>query len=111
MSLGARLVGREYEVRLCYSVEHRLSVKAGVEEEDAIMWAEEKALHGDVDTLFDRDLVHTEVEATREIFEDDPDAFEAVDWIDGPTSPSEETYWDDSRHFGDCEVPREDTSE
>lgn len=111
MTLGAGLVGREYEVRLAFTVEHRLTVKAGVEEQDAIRRAKESALHGDKQTLFDRDLVHSEVEATRDIFEDDPDAFEAADWVDAPTAPSEQTYYDDTRHFEDCKVPREGGSE
>lgn len=110
MSLGAQLVGREYEVKLAFTVEHRLTVKSGVEEDQAIRHAEELALFGVDDTLFDRDLIHSEVEAVRDIFEDDPDAFEAADWVDGPTAPSEETYFDDTRHFDDCAVPREDGS-
>lgn len=94
-----RLFGREYSVTLHYTVEYNLDVLAGPEEWQAIERAEDLApvLHS---KPTDWDLVHKDVEATRNIYGDDPDAPKAADWIDEPNIPSEETYWDDSRHFG-----------
>jgi len=43
--------------------------------------------------------VHAEVLESEPIYEDDPEACDVVDWIDAPSAPSEETFWDDSRHF------------
>ncbi len=100
MSLEARLVGREYQVRLCYTVEYDFTVTAPPEESSAIEEAELLRFANDVDPS-DRDLVHTEVEAIGDIWEDDPEAHEVADWIDAPSAPSENTYYDDSRHF-DC---------
>ena len=100
MSLGARLIGKEYSVKLAYTVEYDLTVKAGPNEQDAIEEAELLRFANDLEPS-ERDLVHTEVEAIGEIFEDDPDAHEVADWIDAPSAPSENTYWDDSRHFGE----------
>jgi len=106
MSLGAELVGREYDVTLAYTVEYRLSVTAGPTDDAAIQEADLLAKHGAGVAPFDRDLVHTEVDATRPIYADDPEAFEVADWIDAPSAPSEDTYYDDTRHF-DAEADSE----
>lgn len=95
----AQLVGREYQVRLHYSVQYDPTVKAGVEEQQAVEEADLRRFANDLDPT-DRDLVHSDVETLRDIFADDPDACDVADWIDAPSAPSEETYWDDSRHFG-----------
>jgi len=96
---NARLVGREYNVRLSYTVEFDLNLLAGPEDWQAV---EEAKLLSPVRNSepTDWDLVHHEVESVRDIFEDDPEACEIVDWVDEPSAPSEETFWDDSRHFG-----------
>lgn len=101
---NARVVGYEWDLRLCFSVEYRLSVVAGVERDDAIRAGEELALHGRNQKPLDRDLVHTEVEDKTEVFEDEPEAIVAADWLDHPVAPSEETFFDDSRHFDDVEA-------
>lgn len=97
---GARVVGKEYDVFLAIMTEYRVRVTAGPVEDDAIEIAEELALHGREDTMTDRFLAHTEVEEIRDVFEDDVEAGK-IDWMDEPTSPSEETFWDDSQHFPD----------
>lgn len=95
---NARLIGREYSVRLSYTVEFDLNLLAGPEDWQAV---EEAKLLSPVQNSepTDWDLVHHEVESLRDIFEDDPEACEIVDWVDEPSAPSEETFWDDSRHF------------
>ncbi len=99
MSLGAQLVGKEYQVKLAYTVEYELTVTAAPDEANAIEEADLLANYGrDVDPV-ERDRVHTEVEELRDIFEDDPEAHEIAEWIDAPSAPSEDTYYDDSRHF------------
>lgn len=47
------------------------------------------------------DVVHSEVLDERAVYSDDPDAHRVASWLDAPTAPSEDTYYDDSRHFGD----------
>lgn len=92
------VVGGEYDVRLVFHTEYVLEgVVAGHHDDDAVEEAQILALHGD-ETPADRDLVHTEVERTRDVFENDVVA-ERIEWIDGPTAPSESTYWDDTVHF------------
>ena len=97
---GDRLVGREHTVKLAYIVEYALSVRAGPSEHQAIEEAELRRFAEDVDPS-ERELVHTDVDPGRPIYADDPEACEVADWIDAPSAPSEETYWDDSRHFED----------
>jgi len=46
--------------------------------------------------------VHAEVLESEPIYEDDPEAFDVVSWIEEPSAPSEHTYWDDTRHFDDA---------
>lgn len=94
----ARLIGHEYNVTLHYTVEYQLSVKAGPVDQNAVEEAELLRMANDVEPV-DRDLVHSDVETVSDIFEDDPDAHEVADWIDAPSAPSENTFWDDSRHF------------
>lgn len=94
-----RLFGRVYEVQLNYAVEYRMRVAAGVEQQSAIEEADLRRFADGVDPT-DRMLVHTEVEAVEPIYGDDPRACDVADWIDTPNAPSEDTYWDDSRHFG-----------
>jgi len=43
-------------------------------------------------------VIHSDVEKLRDIYADDVEAGQ-IDHIDGPTAPSEGTFWDDSRHF------------
>ena len=45
--------------------------------------------------------VHAEVLKSEPIYEDDPEACDVSSWIDAPSAPSEQTFWDDSRHFED----------
>ena len=94
-----RLYGREYELTLHYQVEYKLSVIAGPEEWQAFERAKDLApvLYSDPTEW---DLVHKEVNDVRNIYGDDPDAPKAADWLDEPNVPSEDTYWDDSVHFG-----------
>lgn len=93
-----QLAGREYEVTLHETVEYRLTVLAGPEEQSAVEEAVIQARHGDESPL-DRDVVHTEVESVEDIWADDHRAERCLTWLDGPTAPSEETFWDDSYHF------------
>ncbi|SNZ06188.1 hypothetical protein SAMN06269185_1079 [Natronoarchaeum philippinense] len=97
---NARLVGREYNLRLSYTVEFDLNLLAGPEDWQALDEAEQRSpvLHSEPT---DWDLIHHEVDAVREIYEDDPEAGEIVDWVDEPSAPSESTFWDDSKHFSD----------
>lgn len=94
---NARIIGGKYEVFLAFTQEYRLTVDAGVTRKSAIEEATELALHGDV-PIYDRELLHSEVDQIDEIFEDDVEAGK-VSWLDEPTAPSEETYWDDTEHF------------
>lgn len=93
------IVGGEYEVEIHYTTEYRMRVKAPTEHM-AVEEADLRRFADDMDPC-DYDLVHSRVEPVRDIFEDDPDAYEVCSWIDGPSAPSEDTYWDDSVHFGD----------
>ncbi|MWG36223.1 hypothetical protein [Halomarina oriensis] len=93
------VVGGEYDVRLVFHTEYVLEgVVAGHYDNDAVEVAETLALHGRHSNPADRDPVHSEVERTRDVFEDDV-AAERIDWVDGPTAPSESTFWDDTAHF------------
>lgn len=95
----ARLVGHEWKLKLAFVTEYELTLVAGHEQEDAIEIGEEVALFGD-EPHADRFLLHSEAEPVRDIYEDDAEA-EEISWMDGPTAPSEDTYWDDSKHFDD----------
>ena len=102
-----QLAGREYSVKLAYLVEYEFPVFAGVDEQDAIEQAE---LRRDGEEPVDRDLIHAEVDDIRAVFADDPRAERCFTNSDGPTAPSEDTFWDDERHFGE-EVIAEYTGE
>jgi hypothetical protein len=97
-----RLVGREYNLRLAYTVEFDLNLLAGPEDWQAI---EEAKTLSPVRTSepTDWDLIHHEINSVRDIYEDDPEACEIVDWVDEPSAPSSETFWNDSLHFDGVE--------
>lgn len=95
---GARVVGGEYQVSLSIVTEYELTVVAGHHDSDAVEIAEERAIFGD-EKPADRMTLHTDVEQIREIYEDDVEAGQ-LEFCEAPTAPSENTYWDDSRHFG-----------
>ncbi|APX98645.1 hypothetical protein [Natronorubrum daqingense] len=95
---NAQLVGREYRVTLAYLVEYDITVTAGLEDHQAVEEADLRRFAGDIDPT-ERDLIHNDVEVLRDIFEDDVDAHEVAEWIDAPSAPSDDTYWDDTRHF------------
>ena len=76
-----------------------MTVKAGVEEQAAVDEADLLRIANSDITPSDRDLVNSDAEAVRDIFEDEPDACKAADWVEEPSAPSEGTFWDDSRHF------------
>lgn len=95
-----QLAGRRYRVTIAETVEYRLTVLAGTEQQDAVDEAQLRAHHGD-ETPSDRDLVHSDVEAIEDIWADDPRAEQCSEWIDGPAAPSDETFWDDGRHFSE----------
>lgn len=106
MSDGARgapgldpdqLVGYEWDIELNFTVQYNVRLVAGIEQDDAVRAAEEVALYGPT-AVSDRDLVHTDAEQRRPIYADDWEA-EQVDWVEGPTAPSSDTYWDDRVHF------------
>lgn len=107
-SPAARLVGHEYEVTLAYTVEYTMTVLAGPYQDDAIEEAELLRAFGEDVEPTDRDLVHTDVTPVQDIFEDDPQAHEIAEWVDAPSAPSEDTYWDDTRHFGEPTQRRDD---
>jgi len=94
-----RLFGREWTVTLHYTVTYQLDIIAGAEEWNAFERATDLAPVKTRDPV-DYDLVHKEADVVRNIYGDDPDAPKAADWLDEPHLPSEETYWDDERHFG-----------
>lgn len=94
-----RLAGREYEVVLSYTVEYRVPIKTGPEEQQAVEKASTIANPAGCVDVNDWELVHTEVETIDDIWMDDPDAPKAAEWLDEPHTPSEETYWDDTKHF------------
>jgi len=98
---GAREVGGEYMVKLAILTEYEFPVVAGHVEDDAIAEAQELALYSDLPKTkpADRDVVHSDVEKLRPIYEDDVEAGQ-LEYMDEPTAPSEDTFWDDSRHFG-----------
>lgn len=102
----ARLVGREYNLTLSYTVDYDLNLLAGTEDWQALDEAKLRSPVLNTEPT-DWDLVHHEVEATREIYEDDPEACDIVDWVDEPSAPSADTYWDDSRHFDERYVDTE----
>lgn len=97
---NAHLVGREYNVKLAFTVEYEFPVIAGLVESDAVTEAELLAQHSDLEKTEpkDRDLVHSDIEKLRPIYEDDVEAGQ-LDFYDAPTAPSEDTFWDDSQHF------------
>ncbi len=97
---GASVVGGEYMVKLAILTEYRFPVVAGHLEDDAVDTARELALHSDLEKTkpVDRDVIHSDVEKLRDIYADDVEAGQ-IKHIDGPTAPSEGTFWDDSRHF------------
>ena len=100
-----RLAGRVWEVSLHYTVEYRQTVIAGPDEYHAV---EEAKISGNPDgatNAFDWELIHKDVEAIEDIWMDDRRAPRAVGWLDEPHVPSEDTYWDDSRHFDDVDDP------
>jgi hypothetical protein len=97
---GDRLAGREYEVRLSYTVEFVTTVVAGPEEAQAVERASEIAYPGGSVDPTDWDRVHEDVDEVRKVWMDDPDAPKAATWLDEPHVPSERTYWNDQRHFG-----------
>jgi len=101
-----RLMGRRYEVKLSYTVDYRLSVIAGPEDWQAVDEAKVVANPTGCVGASDWDLVNKDVEAVEDIWMDDPRAPEAAGWLDEPHLPSEETFWDDSRHFEevDCDA-------
>lgn len=95
-----RLAGYVYDVKLSYTVEYHVQVTAGPEAWQAIEQAELVSGPGSKDMPSDWDLVHKIVNTERPIWMGDHDAPEAAEWLDEPHVPSEETYWDDSVHFG-----------
>lgn len=97
---GNRLAGREYEVRLSYTVEFVTTVVAGPEEAQAVERASEIAYPGGSVDPVDWVRVHEDVDEVRKVWMDDADAPKAAPWLDEPHVPSERTYWDDRRHFG-----------
>ncbi|WP_147435214.1 hypothetical protein [Haloarcula sp. Atlit-120R] len=103
-SLGGHLepeqqAGHKYDVQLSYSVEVSLSVLAGHVEQDAVDEAALRVDFGSLDHVSDWDLVHSDVEPIERVWADDPRAEHILEY-GTPTAPSEDTYWDDSRHFG-----------
>jgi len=92
-------MGRKYEVKLSYTVDYRLTVIAGPEDWQAVDEAKVVANPAGCVDASDWDLVNKDVEAVEDIWMDDPRAPEAAGWLDEPHLPSEETFWDDSRHF------------
>jgi len=96
-----QLAGRRYEITLSYTVDYRLTVTAGPEDYQAVDAAKVVANPaGSVDAS-SWDLVHKDIQPLEKIWMDDPEAPEAADWLDEPHLPSEDTYWDDQRHFGE----------
>ncbi|WP_436348826.1 hypothetical protein [Natronorubrum sp. FCH18a] len=102
---NARVVGYEWDVKLAFVTEYEFSLVAGHERENAIEDAQELALYGGK-KISERELLHTEADPVRNIFEDDVEAGE-ISWIDEPSAPSDETFWDDSRHFDEQYVDTE----
>ena len=104
---NARVVGGEYRVKLAILTEYEFPVIAGHHESDAIDVARELALHSNLEKTkpAERDVIHSDVERLRDIYEDDVEAGQ-LEFMDEPTAPSPDTYWDDSRHF-DLEDGRE----
>lgn len=98
----ARVVGREYQVTLAMLVEYEFPVVAGHEPDSALEVAEDLARFSNLEKTqpVERDTIHTETDVLRDIYEDDVEAGE-LEWMDEPTAPSPDTYWDDTRHFGD----------
>jgi len=97
-----RLAGREYKVKLEYTVEFVATVIAGPEEWHSIEEARKIAYPtGPLDPV-DWELVHKDVDSIRDIWMDDPEAPKAASWLKEPNVPSEETYWDDTQHFGEA---------
>lgn len=96
-----RLAGRGWDVTLSYTVTFRVSQIASPEKADGIKRAQEVAYPGGPTDPADYELVNSEADAKRDIWMDDPDAPKAAEWLPEPNVPSEETYWNDERHFGD----------
>ncbi|WP_440767545.1 hypothetical protein [Natronorubrum sp. DTA7] len=94
---NARVVGYEWDMKLAFVTEYEFSLVAGHVRDDAIEDARELALYGNK-KISERELLHSEADPVRDIFEDDVEAGE-IPWIDEPSAPSNETFWDDSRHF------------
>jgi len=91
-----RVVGYRGTVKLCRVEEYTVDVyfPETAQAEDAALDALVGASESD-----EWDVVESEVLDAREVYSDDPDAHRAADWLEAPTAPSEETFWDDSRHF------------
>ncbi|QIO25470.1 hypothetical protein [Haloarcula sp. JP-L23] len=94
-----QLAGHEYDVRLSYTVEVALTVPAGHERQHAVDEADLRVDFGSLDHVTDWDLVHSDVDATEDIWADDPRAEHILGYCDQPTAPSEATFWDDTEHF------------
>ena len=94
-----RLAGRIYEVELDYLVTYSLTLVAGPDEHHAVESAREVATPASGVDASDWDLIHNDVEAIEPVWMDDPKAPKAATWLEEPHVPSEETFWDDSRHF------------
>jgi len=104
-----QLAGRRYEVTVHYSVEYRVEVLADIHDEDAVDEADLRRMAGDIEPA-DRNLVHSDVEVLEDIYADHPRAEQCSNWFDGPTAPSDDTFWDDREHFSE-EVRAETDSE
>lgn len=100
-----RLAGREYNVTLSYTVEYDVTVAAGPNDEHAITEAKVVANPSGEIKPSDWELIHSDVEVLEDIWMDDVKAPRAAAWLDEPHAPSDETYWDDTKHFEniDCD--------
>ena len=75
------------------------TVIAGPEDYHAVEEARKVATPAGPVEANDWDLVNKDVVAEDNILMDDPKAPKAADWLDEPHVPSENTYFNDSRHF------------
>jgi hypothetical protein len=94
-----RLAGHRYTVTLDYHVKYIATVIAGPEDYHAVEEARKVATPAGPVEANDWDLVNKDVVAEDNILMDDPKAPKAADWLDEPHVPSENTYFNDSRHF------------
>ena len=96
MSLGPMQIGERATIRLVRHEEYYVDVLK-LPDQDPETAAGEHVFH---DTPSDDyETIMAEVVESEPIYEDDPEACDVADWIEAPSGPSENTYWDDSRHF------------